>query len=94
MAVAQIIAVAIFVIMFGLIISEKVERHIVTLVAALVTILGVFVIGLGVCNHDFSAAGSAILDTLNVKNIFTTNFWYESRRPKNHRASTGLRLYS
>lgn len=53
MAVAQIIAVAIFVIMFGLIISEKVERHIVTLVAALVTILGVFVIGLGVCNHDF-----------------------------------------
>ena len=78
MAVAQIIAVAIFVIMFGLIISEKVERHIVTLVAALVTILGVFVIGLGVCNHDFSAAGSAILDTLNVKNIFTTNFWYES----------------
>ena len=36
MAVAQIIAVAIFVIMFGLIISEKVERHIVTLVAALV----------------------------------------------------------
>ena len=37
--VAQIAAIVIFIGMFGLIISEKVERHIVTLSAALLTLL-------------------------------------------------------
>ena len=36
---AQIAAIVIFIGMFGLIISEKVERHIVTLSAALLTLL-------------------------------------------------------
>lgn len=65
--VAQICAVVIFVAMFGLIISEKIERHIVTLVCGLLTIVVVF----GICMRS----PSAIMETLNVHNIFTSEFW-------------------
>lgn len=67
--ISQIIAVAIFLIMFVLIISEKIERHIVTLCAGALMIAVVF----GICMKS----SSAILETLNVKNIFTSGFWYE-----------------
>jgi Na+/H+ antiporter NhaD/arsenite permease-like protein len=67
---AAVFAVIIFVAMFGLIISEKVERHIVTLVSALLTIVVVF----GICMHSWTA----ITDTLNIHNIFTLNFWYSA----------------
>lgn len=66
--VSQICAVAIFVVMFVLIISEKIERHIVTLVAGAATLVVVF----GICMRSVDAA----LATLNVKNIFTLGFWY------------------
>lgn len=68
MVVSQIVAVVIFVAMFALIISEKVEKHIVTLIGALLTIVFVF----GVCMQD----GNAIIETLNVNTIFTKSFWY------------------
>mgnify|MGYP000803462820 CR=1 FL=1 len=44
---AQIIATVIFLVMFLLIISEKLERHIVTLLSGLLTLVLVF----GVCMH-------------------------------------------
>lgn len=68
MLVSQIVAVSIFVVMFGFIITEKIEKHIVTLVGALLTIVFVF----GVCMHD----GNAIIETLNVNSIFTLEFWH------------------
>ncbi len=68
MLVSQIVAVSIFVVMFALIITEKIEKHLVTLVGALLTIVLVF----GVCMHD----GNAIIETLNVNSIFTLEFWY------------------
>lgn len=67
---AQIIACIIFLVMFALIISEKVERHIVTIIGAVLTI--VFV--LGVCMRSTDA----IVSTLNIHSIFTTHFWYET----------------
>ncbi len=70
MLVAQILAVTIFVAMFVLIITEKFERQIVTLVSALLTLILVF--GLGMRSLD------AALKTLNVSSIFTAEFWYSA----------------
>ncbi len=64
---APICAVAIFVIMFGLIISEKVPRHIVTLCAGALTLIVVF----GFCMHSLDA----VVETLNYKVIATKDFW-------------------
>lgn len=69
-SISQITAILIFLIMFGLIITEKVERHITTLVCAAVTLLLVF----GVCMHS----GEAMRRVLNVDSIFTSGFWYGS----------------
>lgn len=69
MTAAQILAVVIFVAMFILIVLDKIERQYVTLGCGLLTIIFVF----GVCMHS----GSAIMETLNVKSIFTLNFWRE-----------------
>lgn len=69
-SISQITAILIFLIMFGLIITEKVERHITTLVCAVVTLLLVF----GLCLHS----GEAMRRVLNVDSIFTRGFWYGS----------------
>ena len=68
--VAQILAVAIFVIMFALIIIDKIPRHWITLSCGLATIIVVF----GICMKS----PSAIMETLNVKSIFTAEFWHTS----------------
>ena len=65
---AQILATIIFIVMFILIITEIWERHIITLVSGLLTLVLVF--GLGM------RSSAAIIDTLNVHNIFTLEFWY------------------
>lgn len=67
---AQIVAGIIFVIMFALIIMDKIERHIVTLTSACATLILVF----GVCLHSAQAA----LETLNIRTIFTADFWYHT----------------
>lgn len=68
MSVAQIVAVVIFIAMFILIVIDKIEKHIVTLGCGLLTLTLVF---------GFSMRSiTAIVDTLNVKNIFTVGFWY------------------
>ncbi len=68
MTLAQILAVAIFVIMFALIISDKIERQYITLVSGVLVLVLVF----GVAMHDTNA----IIETLNVRSIFTPGFWY------------------
>ena len=67
---AQIIATVIFLVMFLLIISEKLERHVVTLLSGLLTLVLVF----GVCMHSMSA----VINTLNFKEIGTLSFWYQA----------------
>lgn len=68
MLIAQIAAVLIFVVMFVLIIMDKIERHIVNLCCGLATLVMVF----GICLRSFDAVWS----TLNIANIFTPGFWY------------------
>ncbi len=68
MLIAKIIAIAIFILMFALIIMDKIPRHYITLGCGAATLIVVF----GICMRSTSA----IMETLNVKNIFTTQFWY------------------
>ena len=68
MTLAQILALIIFVAMFVLVVMDKIERHIVTLVCGVLTF--VFVFGLGLHSME------AVIETLNVKGIFTLEFWY------------------
>ncbi|MBQ5311763.1 MAG: citrate transporter, partial [Oscillospiraceae bacterium] len=68
MNMAQIFALVIFVAMFVLIVTDKIERHFVTLGCGLLTLILVF----GVCMRD----PSAIMSTLNVTPIFSLDFWY------------------
>lgn len=64
------ISVAIFLIMFLLIILDKIERHWITLGCGLAVLILVF----GVCMHSWQA----IWDTLNIQSIFTLPFWYSA----------------
>ena len=65
---AQILAVSIFVIMFALIISEKFQRHYITLAGAAATLIIVFGLGL----HSMDAVWTALsLDSMTAK-----TFWY------------------
>ncbi len=70
MNLASYIALAIFVVMFILIVTDKIERHFVTLGCGLLTIALVF----GLCMKS----PDAIMETLNVKSIFTKGFWYSA----------------
>ncbi len=77
---AQVVAVIIFIAMFIFIVTEIVERHVVSLVCALFTVI--FVFGLGM--HSMTA----ILETLNLRSIFTIEFWYLSGETSG--SSTGI----
>lgn len=68
MSIAQILAVIIFVVMFLLIVIDKIERQYVTLGCGLLTIVLVF--GIAMQSMD------AIMSTLNFRSIFTLGFWY------------------
>lgn len=70
MTAAQILAIAIFVVMFGLMITEKIEKQWVTLAAGSLTMIFVFGIAM--------QSGSALMETLNVKSIITKEFWITS----------------
>ena len=70
MAAAQILAVTIFIVMFVLIVLDKIERHFVTLGCGVLTIVGVF----GIIMKDTHA----ILETLNLHSIVKLGFWYVS----------------
>lgn len=70
MLAAQIAAVIIFVIMFLMIVIDKIERHYITLICGLATLVLVF----GVIMRS----GAAVWDTINVSQIFTVDFWYSA----------------
>ena len=80
MIVAQILAVVIFLLMFGLIVSEKIERHYISMGCGLVMLVVVF----GLCMHD----GGAIWETLSLESFVTPSFWYLSGASES--ASTGI----
>ena len=68
--IAQIFAAIIFIAMFIFIVTEIVERHIVSLICALLTLVLVF--GLGMQSM------TAIIDTINIHSIFSPAFWYHT----------------
>lgn len=79
MTLAQIFAVLIFVVMFLLVVLDRIPKHIVTLCCGVLTLLIVF----GLIMHS----ASAVWETLSIKNIFTLDFWYS---PGEGDASTGI----
>ena len=70
MEAAQILAVIIFAAMFLLIVSEKIERHLVSLGCGLLMMVLVF----GIC----MSSPAAIWNTLSLQNFFTVDFWYQA----------------
>lgn len=80
MVAAQVMAVIIFVAMFLVIVSEKIERHITTLICGGLMLVVVF----GLCLHSFTA----ITETLNLGCFFRTDFWYQAGEA--HESSTGI----
>ncbi len=68
MGISQFFAVLIFLCMFAFIVSEKIERHIVTLVSGALVLILVF----GICMHSWDA----IVRTLNLNSLGTLGFWY------------------
>jgi len=67
---AQILAVIIFIVMFGLIIWDHIERHIVSLGCGLLTLVLVF----GICMHSEAAAA----ETLSLQSFMVPNFWFQT----------------
>lgn len=65
---AQIIAVIIFVAMFVLLVTEKIERHIVTMACGILMVIGVFVI----CMKDWTIAWEVI----SLESFIQPHFWY------------------
>ena len=64
----QIAALAIFVVMFIMVVLEKIPKHFVTLGCGLLTLIVVFGI--------MMRSPQAIWDTLGIKNIVSLDFWY------------------
>ena len=64
---AQIIAVIIFVLMFVLIVTERIPRHFVTLGCGALMLIVVF----GICMRS----SDAVWETLNIKTFLDSNFW-------------------
>ena len=79
MVMAQIAAVAIFLVMFLLLILEKFPRHLVTLTCGLITLVVVF--GLFMRDPD------AIWESLSFQSFFTPTFWYSAGEVE---TSTGI----
>ena len=77
---AQIFAVVIFLAMFVFIVTEIVERHTVSLVSALLTMI--FVFGIGMRSFE------AVWETLNISSIFSPGFWYAGAA--SHGSSAGI----
>lgn len=65
----QLVALAIFVVMFALVVTERIERHIATLACAALTLVLVF----GVCMQSKEAA----LEALSLHSIVQPHFWYQ-----------------
>lgn len=80
MTIAQILAAVIFIVMFIMVVWDRIERHFVTLGCGLLTLILVF--GLGMRSME------ATLETLNIGQIFTLHFWHQTGLA--HEASAGI----
>ena len=65
---AQIVAVVIFVLMFVLLVTEKIERHIVTMACGIATVIGVFII----CMKNWTIAWEVI----SLESFIQPHFWF------------------
>lgn len=79
LSVAQILALVIFLVMFVLIVMDKIERHIVTLSCGLLTLVIVF----GICMRSPEAMWSS----LSLSDFITPSFWYSAGAEE---ASSGI----
>lgn len=70
MTIAQLFAVIIFVVMFVLIVMDKIERHYVTLACGVATLAIVF--------GAIMKSTKAIWNTLNLSSFFHVGFWYSA----------------
>lgn len=77
---ASVAAIIIFVLMFILIVMDKIKRHYVTLGCGLLTLVVVF----GICMHSMDA----VLETLSLQSFFEANFWYAAG--ESAETSTGI----
>lgn len=77
---AQVLAAIIFVVMFILIVSEKIERHIVSVGCGILMLVLVF----GGCMQSMEA----VWETLSLQSFFTVNFWYQAAEAAEN--STGI----
>lgn len=80
MTLAQILALLIFLVMFILVVLDKIEKYYVTIGCGILTLTVVF----GLCMHS----PAAILDTLNLKAVITPSFWYTAGSAEE--ASSGI----
>ena len=69
---AQILAVVIFAVMFLLIVTEKIERHWVSLGCGLLMLVVVF----GLCMHS----PAAVWNTLGLQSFASVDLWYQPAR--------------
>jgi len=65
---AQIVAVVIFVLMFVLLVTERIERHIVTMACGIATVIGVFII----CMKNWTIAWEVI----SLESFIQPHFWF------------------
>ncbi|MCH5324575.1 MAG: anion permease [Eubacterium sp.] len=68
--IAQIVAIAIFIAMFIMIITDKIEKHYVTLGCGAVTLVAVF----GICMQDLNS----LWHVVNLQSIISPDFWIVS----------------
>ena len=80
MVTAQILAAIIFVVMFVLIVSEKIERHIVSVGCGILMMVLVF----GLCMHSMDA----VAETMSLHSFLTPSFWYQAGEASE--SSTGI----
>lgn len=79
LSIAQILALVIFLVMFVLIVMDKIERHIVTLSCGLLTLVIVF----GICMRSPESMWSS----LSLSDFITPSFWYSAGAEE---ASSGI----
>jgi len=85
MSIAAIVAIVIFVIMFALVITEKIERHIATLLCGAAALIFVFILAIGL-TEGMNKGLDAAWKTLNVSSIFTLDFWWMAPGSEAHPA--------
>lgn len=85
MSIAAIVAIAIFVVMFALVITEKIERHIATLLCGAAALIFVFILSIGL-TEGMDKGLDAAWKTLNVSSIFTQGFWWNAPGSGSHAA--------